>query len=126
MDENAISKIVIGAAIEVHKELNGPGLIESIYEEALCHELESNGLHVMRQKPVPIIYNGIKLNKPLFLDILVDEKVIIEAKATEVHNPIFCTQLLTYLRLSGKKLGLVINFGERFVKNGIHRVANNL
>lgn len=126
MDENEISHLIIGAAIEAHKELGGPGLIEDIYEEAFCHEMQIRGLQVERQKPVPVIYKGKKLKKPLFLDILVNDKVIVEAKAVEKYNPLFAAQLLTYLRLTGKKLGLVINFGEIFLKNGIHRVVNNL
>jgi GxxExxY protein len=126
MDENEISHLIIGAAIEAHKELGGPGLIEDIYEEAFCHEMQLRGLQVERQKPVPVIYKGKKLKKPLFLDILLNDKVIVEAKAVEKYNPLFAAQLLTYLRLTGKKLGLVINFGEIFLKNGIHRVVNNL
>jgi len=126
MDENEISKLIIGGAIEVHRILGGPGLLEDIYEEALCHELTRRGLVVTRQDSVPIIYKGIKLNKPLFLDVLVSNKVIVEAKAAEKHNPLFNAQLLTYLRLTGKRLGLVINFGEIFLRNGIHRVVNGL
>lgn len=126
MDENEISYLIIGAAIEAHKELCGPGLFEDIYEEALCHEMHLRGLRVERQKPVPVIYKGITLKRPLFLDILVNDKVIVEAKAVEKYNPLFSAQLLTYLRLTKKKLGLVINFGECFVKNGIYRVVNDL
>jgi len=126
MDENEISHLIIGAAIEAHKVLGGPGLIEDVYEEALCHEMQLRGLIVERQKPVPVIYKGITLKKPLYLDILVNDKIIVEIKATEKYNPLFSAQLLTYLRLTGKKLGLVINFGEIFLKNGIHRVVNGL
>jgi len=126
MDENGTSKIAIDAAIEVHKQLGGPGLLEDLYEEAFCEEMKLRGMSVERQKAVPVIYKGRPLKKPLFLDVIVNEKVIIEVKATDTFNPIFCSQLLTYLRLSGLKLGLVINFGEQFVKNGIKRVVNNL
>jgi len=126
MDENEISHVIIGAAIEVHKVIGGPGIIEDIYEEALCHEMQLRGLSVERQKPVPVIYKGITLKKPPFLDILINDKLIVEAKATEKYNSLFSAQLLTYLRLTGKKLGLVINFGEVFLKNGIHRVVNGL
>lgn len=126
MHENEISKIILDAAIEVHRTLGGPGLLESIYEEALAWELASRGLAVERQKPVPIEYKGRMLGTPLRLDLLVDEKVIVECKATTDHNRIFEVQTLTYLRLTGLKLGLVINFGERLVKNGFHRVVNNL
>jgi GxxExxY protein len=126
MTENELSRIIIGAAIEVHKEMGGPGLIEDVYEEALCEELIARGLTVTRQKRVPIFYKGKRLRKPLYLDILVNDKVIVEAKSAKEFHPVFAAQLLTYLRLTGKKLGLVINFGEIFLKNGIHRVVNGL
>jgi len=124
--ENAISKIIVDAAIEVHRTLGGPGLLESAYEEPLAWELTQRKLTVERQKPIPIIYKGHTLATPLRLDLLVNGLVIIECKATTRYNPIFEVQLLTYLRLTGLKLGLVINFGERLVKDGIHRVVNNL
>jgi GxxExxY protein len=124
--ENAISKIIVDAAIEVHRTLGGPGLLESAYEEPLAWELTQRGLTVERQKPVPIIYKDHTLATPLRLDLLVNGLVIVECKATTRYNPIFEVQLLTYLRLTGLKLGLVINFGERLVKDGIHRVVNNL
>jgi len=126
MHENQISKIILDAAIEVHRTLGGPGLLETVYEEALAWELEQRGLAVERQKPVPIMYKGQTLSTPLRLDLLVNDKVIIECKATTTYNSIFEVQTLTYLRLTGLKLGLVINFGERLVKNGFHRVVNNL
>ena len=126
MHENAISKIIVDAAIEVHRTLGGPGLLESAYEEPLAWELTQRKLTVERQKPIPIIYKGHTLATPLRLDLLVNGLVIIECKATTRYNPIFEVQLLTYLRLTGLKLGLVINFGERLVKDGIHRVVNNL
>jgi len=126
MHENEISKIILNAAIEVHRTLGGPGLLESVYEEALAWELEQQSLSVERQKVVPVVYKGQTLATPLRLDLLVGGKVIVECKATTEYNPIFEVQTLTYLRLTGLKLGLVINFGERLVKNGFHRVVNNL
>lgn len=124
--ENQLSRIIIGAAIEVHQTLGGPGLLESIYEAALYHELTLQGLHIQRQLPVQVIYKGIAVKEPLFLDILVDNKVIIEVKATEKNHSIFETQVLTYLRLTGIKLGLIVNFGNQYVKDGICRVVNGL
>ena len=126
MHENEISKIILDAAIEVHRTLGGPGLLESVYEEALAWELTDRGLTVERQKLVPIEYKGHTLGIPLRLDLLVNGKVIVECKATTDYNPIFEVQTLTYLRLTGLKLGLVINFGERLVKDGFHRVVNRL
>jgi len=126
MDENQISRVIVQSAIEVHRTLGGPGLLESVYEEALAWELTSRGLTVERQKVVPIVYKGHTLATPLRLDLLVNGQVIVECKATTQYNDIFEVQVLTYLRLTGLKLGLVINFGERWVKDGIHRVVNNL
>lgn len=126
MDENAISKIIVEAAIEVHRVLGGPGLLESVYEEALVHELQLRGLKVNRQQPVPILYKGVKLATPLRLDMRVNGIVLVDPKSVEQWNPIYQAQMLTYLRLTGLKLGLVINFGERRVADGIHRVVNGL
>ena len=126
MTENEISKIIVDRAIEVHLTLGGPGLIESVYEEALAWELAQRGLEVQRQKPVPITYKGRVLGTPLRLDLLVNRLVLVDAKATSEYHPIFKAQMLTYLRLMNLKLGLVINFGERYVANGIHRVVNGL
>ena len=126
MNENEISKVVVDAAIEVHRTLGGPGLLESVYQEALAWELIDRGLKVEREKQVPLQYKNQFLATPLKIDLLVDETVIVECKATSEYNPIFESQTLTYLRLTGLKLGLVINFGERLVKNGIHRVVNGL
>jgi GxxExxY protein len=121
--ENEISYKIIGAAIEVHRLL-GPGLLESIYESALCHELTLNGLKIVRQKPVNVTYKDVKIREPYVLDILVENKVIIEVKATEKEQDIHKAQLLTYLRLSDIKLGLLINFGRSSVKEGIYRIIN--
>ena len=126
MDENEISKIIVDAAIEVHRTLGGLGLLESVYQEAEAWELLKRGLEVEREKIIPIIYKGHELGLPLRLDLLVNGKVIVECKATVNYNTIFEVQTLTYLRLTGLKLGIVINFGEKLVKNGIHRVVNEL
>ena len=126
MEENVITGEIIGAAIEVHKVLGGPGLLEQVYEEALCHELKLKGLNLQRQVQVPVIYKGVEIKKALFLDIMVDERIIVEVKATEKHNLIFEAQLLTYLRLTDLRLGLVINFGARKITDGINRVVNKL
>lgn len=124
--ENEISYKIIGAAIEVHRTLGGPGLLENIYEGALCYELMLRGLQIQRQLQVPVIYKGVKIKEPLFIDILANNKVIIEVKATEKNHSIYETQLLTYLRLTNIKLGLIINFGNNQVKDGIIRVINGL
>ena len=126
MTENELSHLVIGAAIEVHRELGGPGLLEDVYEEALCTELGLKGLGLERQLTVPLAYKGRLLRRPLLLDVLVEDKLIIEVKAVEKWNPVFGAQLLTYLRLTHKKLGLVINFGRERVSDGVHRVVNGL
>ena len=122
--DNELSSQIIGAAIEVHHELGGPGLLESIYEAALCHEFSLRNLNFQRQLPVPVQYKGITIRDPLHLDILVKGKVIVEVKATEQDNMIYQTQLLTYLRLTGIKLGLLINFGKQYVKDGVYRLIN--
>jgi GxxExxY protein len=125
MNENEISEKIIGAAIEVHRIL-GPGLLESVYEEALCHELHLRGLQFTRQQSVPIPYKGIALGTDLRLDLLVENKVIIDLKAKESIVAIDRSKLLTYLRLSDKKLGLIINFHVQQLRFGIERIANNL
>lgn len=122
--EDELSYKIIGAAIEVHRTLGGPGLLESVYEEAMIWELQERELNVQRQISVPISYKGHKLATPLRIDLLVEDLIIVENKATTNYNPIFETQTLTYLRLLDLRLGLVINFGEKYVKNGIHRVPN--
>jgi GxxExxY protein len=124
--ENEISKHIVQCAIEVHRTLGGPGLLESVYEEALTWELRQRELLVERQIEVPITYKGQLLATPLRLDMRVEKLVIVENKATSNYNKIYETQALTYLRLLTLKLAMVINFGERYVKNGIHRVVNDL
>ncbi len=124
--EDELSYEIIGAAIEVHKALGGPGLLESVYEEALAWELQNRGLLVERQIAVPIKYKEQVLATPLRVDLLVEKLVIVENKSVITYNSIFEAQTLTYLRLMNLRLGIVINFGEKFVKRGIHRVVNGL
>jgi len=126
MELNDISGEILDAAIEVHRELGGPGLLESIYEEALAAELPQRGLTVERQKTVPVVYKGRRLATDFRIDLLVERLVIVECKATSVTNPVFGAQVLTYLRLLDLQLGLVVNFGKKRVADGIHRVVNGL
>jgi len=126
MEEDEVSYKVIGAAIEVHKTLGGPGLLEGVYESCLYYELKLRGLKVERQVRVPVTYKGMEVREPLIIDLLVEDKLIIEVKATEKISSIHEVQLLTYLRLTGKKLGLLINFGNKSLKEGISRVVNGL
>jgi GxxExxY protein len=123
---NKISGAIVDAAIEVHRELGGPGLLESIYEEALAAELYERGFQVERQKTVPVVYKGRRLSNDLRLDLLVENSVIVECKAVSITNPVFEAQALTYLRLLDMRLALVINFGKRRVADGIRRVVNGL
>jgi GxxExxY protein len=125
MHENEISEAIIGAAIEVHRIL-GPGLLESVYEEALCHELHLRGTRFVRQQHVPIPFKGVRLGTDLRLDLLVEDKVIVDLKAKEELSPIDKPQLLTYLRLSSRCLGLIINFHVKVLRDGIVRVVNRL
>ena len=124
--ENVISGEIVRRAVEVHRTLGGPGLLESVYEEALVWELSERGLEVARQVRAPLRYKGRSIGQPLRLDLVVGDKVVVECKATSSYNEVFEAQTLTYLRLMNLKLGLVINFGERRVRDGIHRVVNNL
>jgi GxxExxY protein len=125
MIENDISQIIIGCAIKVHTAL-GPGLLESAYEECLYYELVKEGLKVEKQKALPLIYEEIKLEVGYRLDPIVEDRVIVEIKACEGLNDIHLAQVLTYLKLSNVKLGLLINFNVTRVKDGIRRVVNNL
>ena len=125
LSENEISEKIIGAAIEVHKEL-GPGLLESAYETVLFFELSSRNLMVRKQVPVETIYKGHNLSVGFRLDLLVEEKVIIELKSVEKISNIHVAQVLTYLRMSNKKLGLILNFNVRYLNSGIKRVVHNL
>jgi len=126
MHENEISSIIVDAAIEVHRELGGPGLLEDLYEESLAEELQIRGLSVERQRPIPVVYKGRILSRPLRLDLKVEGLVLVDGKAADEWHPVFKAQMLTYLRLTKLKLGLVINFGEVHVKDGICRVVNGL
>jgi GxxExxY protein len=125
MEENHISGLIIGAAIKVHSAL-GPGLLESAYEECLFYEIKKNGLIVEKQKALPLIYEDIKLDCGYRVDLMIEKKVIVEIKSVESLNDIFLAQVLTYLRLSDTKLGLLINFNVTRLKEGIRRVVNNL
>lgn len=125
MNENEISYKIIGAAIEIHKTI-GPGLLESAYENALAFDLKDLGFKVKQQVAMPFIYKGIKQDVGYRVDLIVDNKVIIELKAVEQLMPVHFSQLLTYLKLSELKLGLLINFNSKTLKNNIHRVVNNL
>lgn len=126
MSENEVSGAIVDAAIEVHRTLGGPGLLESVYEEALAHELTLRGLRVERQRVVPVVYKGTRLATDLRIDLLVEDAVVVECKATTAYHKVFEAQALTYLRLVDRRLALVINFGERLVKDGVHRVVNGL
>lgn len=125
MQANEISRRAIGACIEIHRGL-GPGLLESAYEECLCHELSLQGLAFERQKPLPVAYKGIKLDCGYRLDLVVEGQVIIELKTVPELLPVHGAQLLTYLKLSGLRLGLLVNFYVSVLKNGIKRIVNNL
>ena len=122
MTEKELTFQIRGAVWDVYNTL-GPGLLESLYEEALYYELQQRGLKVERQKPVPIIYKGVTLKNDLRIDILVENQIIIELKSVEEIKPIFFKQLKTYLKLTNIHLGLLVNFGEVDMKNGIRRVV---
>jgi GxxExxY protein len=126
MTENELSYQIIGAAMDVHTELGGPGLLESMNEEALIYELQARGIGARRQVGFIVRYKGHELEKRLIIDVLVADLVIVEVKSVETYSSIFEAQLLTYLRQTDKRLGLVINFGEIHLKDGIHRIANKL
>lgn len=125
MNENEISKILVDCCFKVHTEL-GPGLLESVYEEVLSYELIKRGLNLERQKGIPVIYDQIKMELGFRADIIVENKVIIELKSIEAIAPVHTKQLLTYLKLTGLKLGLLVNFNEALIKDGIKRIVNNL
>ncbi|WP_299583187.1 GxxExxY protein [uncultured Sunxiuqinia sp.] len=125
MTENEISRIIVDSAFLIHKQL-GSGLFESVYEEILALELEERGLRIERQKPLPVIWKEQKLEHGFRIDLMINRKVIIEIKSIDVLAPVHYKQLLTYLRLTNCRLGLLINFNESLIKDGIHRVVNNL
>ncbi len=119
-EEEKVGKLIVNAAFRVHKEL-GPGLLEKVYEIALEHELKKSGLHVNRQLDIPIVYNGITFEEGLRLDILVEDLVICELKAVDQVNPVWQAQVLSHLKLTGKRLGFLINFNVPLIKQGIKR-----
>ena len=125
MNENDISYKIIGAALEVHKTL-GPGLLESVYENTLAYELRQNGLETKAQVPLPVMYKEIKMEVGFRIDLLIENKVIIEIKSVEALAPVHFAQTLTYLKLSGLKLALLINFNTIKLKDSIHRIVNKL
>lgn len=122
--ENEISNKVIGRALKVHSAL-GPGLLESAYKECLFYEIMKEGLHVQKEVPMPIIYEEIKLDHGYRIDLLVENRVVIEIKTVDAFIDVHFSQVLTYLRLGGYKLGLLINFQVQSLKNGIRRVIND-
>lgn len=123
--EDHISKIVLGAAIKIHRSL-GPGLLESAYQKCLIYELEKKDLFVEFEKSLPVVYDEIKIDVGYRIDLLVNQKVVIELKSVDYLHDVHLAQILTYLKLSDCKLGLLINFNERYVKDGFKRVVNNL
>ncbi len=125
MTENELSSVIIGEAIHLHKRL-GPGLLESVYEECLYFRLIQRNVFVERQKPIPLIFEDVKLECGFRCDLLIEKKLIIEIKAVESLNDIHLAQVLTYLKLTNIKLGLLINFNTVILKNGVRRVVNNL
>lgn len=125
MDENGLSRVIVDSFLQIHKKL-GPGLLESVYEEAICYELSKRGLGLKRQVGLPVVYDKVKMDLGFRADVVVEEKVIIEIKSVELLAPVHHKQLLTYLRLADKKLGLLVNFNVDLIKNGIVRLVNNL
>ncbi len=125
MTENELSKIVFEAGLKIHKKL-GPGLFESVYEECLFYELNKIGLKVEKQKVLPIIYEELKIDNAFRLDMIVENKIILEIKAQEFINPSHKAQLLTYLKMTDCKLGMLINFNEETFKAGVTRIVNGL
>ena len=125
ISENELSKIVFNCALKVHQNL-GPGLLESAYEECLFYELNKTGLEIQKQKALPLVYEEVKLDIGYRIDIIIENKLILEIKSVEALNDIHFAQLLTYLKLTNCKLGMLINFNVALIKNGIKRVVNNL
>jgi len=125
MHENQIATAVVDSAYHIHKEL-GPGLLESVYEAALTFELEKRGYEVWRQFPIPIVYCGIQFEEGYRADLMVQNLVIVEIKSVDILAPVHYKQLLTYLKLSGRRLGIMINFNEAVIKSGIRRIVNKL
>ena len=125
MTENEITGTLVDIFIKVHSAL-GPGLLESVYEEAICYELDKRGIKYKRQRGIPVIYEDVKMEIGFRADIIVEDKVIVELKSVEAIAPVFAKTLLTYLRLTNIKAGLLVNFNVPLVKDGITRIVNNL
>ena len=125
MTENEISLITVNTAYQIHYTL-GPGLLESVYEEIMFYELSKQGLIVERQKEIPIIWDELRMEIGFRADLIVENKVIVELKSVETVAPVHPKQLLTYLKVTGIKLGLLINFNEPYIKDGIPRIVNNI
>jgi GxxExxY protein len=125
MDENELSRVGVDCCYKIHTSL-GPGLLESVYEHLLSYELAKQNLYIKRQQGIPVIYEDVKMDLGFRADIIVENKLIIEIKSIEAVAPVHKKQLLTYLKLTDLKLGLLVNFNEALIKTGIHRVVNNL
>ena len=125
MTENAIAKQIVDAAFRIHTTI-GPGLLESVYETLLSYELGRRGLGTLRQQPIPVVYEGIRIEAGFRADLIVEDKVIVEIKSVEALAPVHKKQLLTYLRLADKRLGLLINFHVPLIRDGITRIVNGL
>jgi len=125
MSENEIATIIVDCCYKVHVNL-GPGLLESVYEEILTYELLKQGLKIKRQQPIPVIYETVKLDLGFRADLIVEDKVVIEIKSIETIAPVHGKQVLTYLRLTNLKLGILVNFNEALIKDRIKRIVNNL
>ncbi len=125
MTENGIAREVVDASLQIHRAL-GPGLLESVYAAVLAFELAKRGLHTASQQPIPVVYESVRLELGFRADLIVEDKVIVEVKSIDAVAPVHRKQLLTYLRLANKRLGLLINFNEALIKNGITRVVNGL
>jgi len=125
MTENDIAKQIVDVAFHIHTTY-GPGLLESVYEAIMAYELDKRGLRVTRQQPIPLIHESIRMNVGFRADLIVGSKVVVEIKSTEAISPVHRKQLLTYLKLADKRLGLLINFNVELIKNGISRVVNGL
>lgn len=125
MNENAIAREIVDAAFRIHTAL-GPGLLESVYDAVLALELGHRGLRVTRQQPIPVVYENLRIDTGFRADLVIEDKVIVEVKSVELLAPVHKKQLLTYLRLADKRLGLLINFQVALIKDGITRIVNGL
>lgn len=122
--KNDLTEMIIEAAKEVHRQLKGPGLLETVYESALSYELKLRGIFCQRQLPIPVIYKGVFIREPFYLDLLVEKQIIIEIKASDKNLPYYQAQLLTQLRLLELPFGLLINFGKEFLPDGVSKIVN--